>query len=100
MSLSTFRMYCVKCVACNATTSKHYARAHDGKCKACATGVPKTPSQSGYFVCPDCGERRLTRYQKDHGYHCDTCTREADPAGYIRELTAPQEPPEPYEGGW
>ncbi len=36
--------------------------------------------------CPDCGQPTLTEYQKAHGYHCDNCTREADPIGYYNEV--------------
>lgn len=38
------------------------------------------------MLCPDCGERELTPYQKANHYHCDVCTREADPVGHYREV--------------
>lgn len=34
------KIYLTKC-HCGATTSKHYAYGHGGKCKSCATGTPK-----------------------------------------------------------
>jgi predicted RNA-binding Zn-ribbon protein involved in translation (DUF1610 family) len=76
-------VYLTKCVSCGANTSKKYARGSGGKCKECATGVPR---EERLFVCPDCGERRLTLYQKQHRYHCDSCTRQADPVGYANEV--------------
>lgn len=36
---TNYQIYLVKCVCCGANTSKKYAKAHEGKCKACATGV-------------------------------------------------------------
>jgi hypothetical protein len=94
-----YSKYLTKC-ACGATTSKVYARAHNGKCKACSTGEarPVGDISSHPLLCPDCHEHLLTPYQKAHRYHCDHCTREADPMGYYRELTTPQEPPDPYDG--
>jgi predicted RNA-binding Zn-ribbon protein involved in translation (DUF1610 family) len=74
--------YQVHCVGCNRVTSKKYAREHAGQCKTCVWSWPVTR----YFQCPDCGEMNLTAYQKAHRYHCDNCTREADPEGYIREV--------------
>ena len=35
------------------------------------------------YVCPDCGVKRLTAYQRAHGYHCDTCTHNTDTTGGI-----------------
>lgn len=65
---------------CGGLTSKAYARQHDGKCKSCFTGVIVDKS----FPCPDC-DGRITAWQKARGYHCDNCTREADPIGYANE---------------
>lgn len=73
------RRFLTSCDSCGALTSKKYAREHDGRCKLCATGV-------GSFTCPDCSEKRLTAYQKQHRYHCDACTRMADPTGYASEV--------------
>lgn len=92
MSFASFKTYCVKC-PCGATTSKAYARTHNGLCKACATGTqPEQRDISKHpLLCPDCQENLLTPYQKANHYHCDACTRNADPMGYIRELTTPYE---------
>lgn len=76
----SYNIYLIACVVCGSDTSKAHARAHDGLCKACVTGVPTAG------LCPDCGQHRLTAYQKRHGYHCDACTRTADPVGYANEV--------------
>ena len=78
----SYSQYLTACVGCGAKTSKHYARSHDGKCKFCATGVSSVRA----YRCPDCGEMSLSAYQKAHHYHCDSCTRAADPEGYRREV--------------
>jgi len=87
---SSFSRFLTKCVACGGTTSKTYASAHAGKCKACAEGVPTIGGREDIskhpLLCPDCHEHLLTPYQKAHRYHCDHCTREADPEGYRREV--------------
>lgn len=71
--------FLTKCVCCNATTSRSYARNHAGQCKSCVTGIDQTT----YYLCKDCGEKRLTKYQRDHGYHCDTCTHNVETTGCI-----------------
>ena len=76
-----YKQFTISCVECGELTSRAYAKKSDGKCKACATGIPKQG-----LICPDCGEHTLTAYQKKNGYHCDSCTREADPEGYRREV--------------
>lgn len=76
----TYRCYTIDCVSCSSLTSRKYAREHEGRCKQCVTGIPTGK------LCPDCGVNRLTAYQAAHRYHCDTCTREADPQGYINEV--------------
>lgn len=35
------------------------------------------------YICPDCGQKRLTAYQKAHHYHCDVCTRNIEQTGGI-----------------
>ena len=90
MSLQTYQKFCCKCVQCGQTTSKTYARANAGRCKVCVTGIERKPRKE--WLCPTCGERELTPYQRSHRYHCDACTRNADTMGYIRELTTPYEP--------
>lgn len=87
MAYSNFARFLTSCAQCGGKTSRAYARANSGKCKECVTGKLRKG-----LKCPDCGEYTLTPYQKAHHYHCDACTRAADPAGYIRELTTPYEP--------
>ncbi len=88
--MNNYKQFTIKC-ECGALTSKSYARANGGKCKACATGQPRDISNHP-LLCPDCREHLLTPYQKAHRYHCDHCTREADPVGYYNEMNTPQEP--------
>lgn len=79
--MAQFSQYQTTC-KCGRATTKKYAREHNGQCKSCVTGE----DQTRLHICPDCGERRLTDYQKLHRYHCDVCTREADPQGYVNEV--------------
>lgn len=72
MAYNRFAAYQIACISCGSTTSKHYAKLHNGQCKCCVTGASNSKR---LYVCPDCGERRLTAYQKAHHYHCDVCTR-------------------------
>ena len=88
--MSKFDMFCTHCISCNGTTSKSYARTHDGKCKTCVTGIVTKPKSD--MLCPDCGINYLTPYQKARHYHCDACTREADPQGYYNEVMGYSEP--------
>lgn len=75
---SQYAMYQTNCATCNGITTKKYARENNGLCKGCVTGQ----DTGNYFVCPDCGEKRLTLYQKKHHYHCDSCTRAQEGFGY------------------
>lgn len=100
MSYSGFRnfqRFCTHCVACGGTTSKAYARTHDGKCKGCTSSTVLADGSMDLsqhpLKCPDCNGLR-TPYQKKHGYHCDACTRETDPEGWALEMSTPQEPPD------
>ena len=70
--MNNYKQYTIPCIACGSLTSKAYAHKNEGKCKACSTGEPK---QERLFICPDCNEKTLTKYQKEHHYHCDNCTR-------------------------
>lgn len=101
MGYYEFKKYCTPCAECGATTSKSFARTHNGRCKACATsptGEDGQPDISNHpLLCPTCRERLRTQYQKRHGYHCDACTRAADPEGWAREMRTPQEPPDPAD---
>lgn len=36
-------------------------------------------------LCPTCGETFLSAFQIKNGYHCASCTRDADPEGARRE---------------
>jgi len=93
-----FKRFTVACNKCGNLTSRTYARQHNGQCKSCVTGISQPKASDRLYVCPDCGERRLTKYQKDHRYHCDQCTKEADPQGYINELRGlNQYEPDPYD---
>ncbi len=87
--MSNYKLFCVRCTQCSGTTSKTYARAHNGLCKACVTGEQPKAKENASLLCPTCREHYLTPYQKANRYHCDSCTREADPMGYYRELTTP-----------
>lgn len=84
--MNNYKTFCTKCVQCGSTTSKAYARAHAGKCKACATGQPREERPNPNLLCPDCGEHYLTPYQKAHHYHCDHYTRATDPVGWANEV--------------
>jgi len=63
--------YLVPCVDCGRSTSKKYARAHEGKCKACVTGIPKTKKRG------ESAEHRNARlidsgyeaYAREEGYY-------------------------------
>lgn len=82
--MSAFSQYCVSCSNCGGTTNKSYARAHDGKCKACTTGLEQSFAYRGP-KCPTCGGP-ISSWHLKQGYHCDNCTRAADPEGYRREV--------------
>lgn len=84
--MNPYQQYLVRCIGCQSTTSKKFARANNGLCRSCITGQPRVEREVRGYRCPTCGEARLTAYQKQHHYHCDSCTREADPEGYRREV--------------
>ena len=73
-------IYLINCVQCGHPTSRAHSRAHAGLCKSCLTGTQARD------ICPDCGQHTLTAYQARHHYHCDACTREADPVGHLNEV--------------
>lgn len=81
--------FLTSCTQCRGTTSRAYARSHNGLCKPCVTGVPAEPKDISKhpLLCPTCRERLRTAYQKTHGYHCDSCTRQTDPVGHYYETT-------------
>lgn len=76
-----YKRFTVACVVCHALTSKTYARAHEGKCKSCATGVAPTPK----YKCKQCGAG-ISKFKHDHHYVCESCYRNNDPEGYRREV--------------
>ena len=43
--MASYSRFLTRC-SCGRTTSRVYARAHDGKCKACFTGVVPAPKAS------------------------------------------------------
>ena len=48
--------FCIRCVQCQATTSKVYASKHDGLCKACAQPsetIASREEQNARYI--DCG---------------------------------------------
>jgi hypothetical protein len=80
--MSAYRMYCTSCVTCGGTTSKHYAREHEGKCKPCVTGEPQ-PYRGP--KCPQCGAP-ISAYKATHHYVCEGCVRQNDPVGWANEV--------------
>jgi len=96
MRNSPASLYCTSCASCGGRTSKSYARAHGGNCKACATGTE--PHYRGP-KCPDCGGPR-SQYQADHNYVCDACCRRNDPEGYRREVMGLNEPSDGGDYGY
>ena len=80
MYRNRYAIYQTSCIDCQRTTTKQYAREHEGKCKSCITGVNQKDAK-----CPDCGGP-IKGWKLRKGYHCDRCTRETDPMGYINEV--------------
>jgi len=81
--------YLTKCNSCHRTTSRSYARNNNGNCKLCSEGV----SGGAAYKCPDCGGP-LSAYQHAHHYHCDSCTRQADPVGWANEVNGMYDGPD------
>jgi len=52
--MANYKMFTVPCVVCRGLTSKTYARANGGKCKACATGVVPV-TREPRAKCGQCG---------------------------------------------
>lgn len=52
--MSNYKTFCAPCVCCGSLTSKAYARTHEGKCKACATGIAPVSSEPK-GKCGQCG---------------------------------------------
>lgn len=83
--MSNYKKFCVPCASCAGLTSKSYARANGGKCKACATGVPKA-EKATTLPCDECGKQAPAHYERPwqeyagampHGgywsYECPNC---------------------------
>lgn len=79
--MNRFSRFQIMC-ECGAVTTKKYAREHDGKCKACFTGIEQ--SYHGP-KCPQCGGPS-TAYKKAHHYVCESCVEQNDPVGYMNEV--------------
>jgi reverse gyrase len=82
--MTRFQQFCTTCSNCGGSTSKAYARQHDGKCKACASGLERSFEYRGP-KCPDCGGP-ISSWKLKQGYHCDECTRATDPIGWANEV--------------
>jgi predicted RNA-binding Zn-ribbon protein involved in translation (DUF1610 family) len=89
--MSRFSQYLTSCVACGASTSKKFAREHDGKCKTCVTGV----EQPSRYKCPQCGGPS-TAYKAAHHYVCESCYRQNDAVGYANEVRGMYDYPDSY----
>lgn len=60
-------VYQTKCGACGRTTTRAYARAHDRKCKSCATGKPavqRGPSRSDRII-----DQGWEGYAREEGHY-------------------------------
>lgn len=79
---SQFSQFQTNCSGCGATTTRKYAREHEGKCKTCVTGVEQ-PTRGP--KCSQCGAP-ISAYKAAHHYVCDSCTRENDPIGWANEV--------------
>ena len=56
--------FLTNCVCCGSGTSKSFARAHEGKCKSCATGVSRI---DGYAQWNE--EAAIMRHLDEKDYH-------------------------------
>lgn len=77
--MTRFQQFCTSCNECGGSTSKSFAKAHDGKCKTCVTGVYSGPK------CPQCGAP-ISAYKAKHNYVCESCVQVNDPVGYANEV--------------
>ncbi len=84
--MSNFQRFCTHCIACDGVTSKAYARTHEGKCKACFTGVLPPERQLSGGRCEDypcCGhapgECPMTDGNGDLRYRCARCGKVLPP---------------------
>jgi predicted amidophosphoribosyltransferase len=76
------KTFLTSCVSCHGTTSKSYARKHEGKCKTCVTGIE--PKYHGP-TCPQCGAP-ISAYKAQHHYVCESCVKNNDPVGWANEV--------------
>lgn len=79
--MTNFQRFCTSCVSCGDSTSKSYARQHDGKCKSCVE--PDAPYRGP--KCPQCGAP-ISAYKAKNHYVCEDCVRVNDPVGYANEV--------------
>jgi formylmethanofuran dehydrogenase subunit E len=76
-----YQQFCTQCNQCGSTTSKSYARQHNGMCKGCAQ--PDAPYTGP--KCPQCGGP-ISAYKARNHYVCESCVRVNDPIGYANEV--------------
>ncbi len=62
--MSDYRKFLVRCSDCGANTSKQYARANAGKCKACAH--PETTRERENALLIDSGYQAFARERGDY----------------------------------
>lgn len=80
--MTRFQQFCTSCSDCGGSTSKSYARQHDGKCKTCVTGVEQ-PTRGP--KCPQCGAP-ISAYKAANHYVCEGCVQQNDPVGWANEV--------------
>jgi hypothetical protein len=80
--MANFKRFLTQCADCGNNTSKSFARANSGKCKACVTGIE--PEYRGP-KCPQC-DAPISAYKARHRYVCESCVQENDPIGYYNEV--------------
>lgn len=56
--MANFQKFLTTCTVCGRSTSKTYARAHNGQCKTCVTGVVPAPRNTGDW---------RTEHKRKHG---------------------------------
>jgi len=61
-----YKQFCCKCVACGGSTSKFYAKQHEGLCKSCTvTGSSKDSSKDNALLI-DSGYQAFSRERGDY----------------------------------
>jgi hypothetical protein len=64
--MSNHKQFLTACSSCGATTSRAYARGHNGACKACTEGVNSRPTREQRIL-----EHGYQAYAREEG-HYDT----------------------------